>query len=48
MGKSVDNIDNYQAIVDEYDREEQKNVNRVIGNKFQGNYRKKFCRFRKC
>ncbi|WP_308004267.1 CsgG/HfaB family protein [uncultured Chryseobacterium sp.] len=44
-GKSVDNIDNYQAIVDEYDREEQKNVNRVIGNKFQGNYRKNFAVF---
>jgi hypothetical protein len=24
MGKSVDNIDNYQAIVDEYDRERAK------------------------
>lgn len=44
-GKSVDNMENYQAVVDEYDREQQNNINRVIGNKFPGNYRKNFAVF---
>jgi curli production assembly/transport component CsgG len=44
-GKSIDNVNNYQAIIDEYDREQTENKNRVIGNRFPDNYRQKFAVF---
>ncbi|WP_415326026.1 CsgG/HfaB family protein [Chryseobacterium sp. MMS23-Vi53] len=44
-GKSVDNPANYQAVVDEYDREQIENKDRVIGNKFPGIYRQNFAIF---
>ncbi|UOU98501.1 hypothetical protein MUU74_00700 [Chryseobacterium daecheongense] len=33
-GKAVDNTANYQALIDEYSREQTQNKNRAIGNKF--------------
>lgn len=44
-GKSIDNVNNYQAIIDEYDREQTENKNRIIGNRFPDNYRQKFAVF---
>ncbi|MDR6405944.1 MULTISPECIES: CsgG/HfaB family protein [Chryseobacterium] len=44
-GKSVENPANYQAVIDEYDREQKENIGRVIGNKFPGDYRQKFAVF---
>lgn len=44
-GKSVDDATNYQAVIDEYDREQKDNTNRAIGNKFPGNYRQNFAVF---
>lgn len=44
-GKSVDNTGNYQAVIDEYEREQDVNKNRLIGNKFPDNYRQKFAVF---
>lgn len=44
-GKAVDDVSGYQALIDEYDREQKDNVNRVIGNKFIGNYRQNFAVF---
>jgi len=44
-GKSVENIANYQTVIDEYDREQKENVGRVVGNKFPGDYRQKFAVF---
>lgn len=44
-GKSVESVANYQAVIDEYDREQVENKDRVIGNKFPGNYRQSFALF---
>ncbi len=44
-GKSVETVVNYQAVIDEYDREKDENKNRLIGNKFPDNYRQKFAIF---
>lgn len=44
-GKSIDNVNNYQAIIDEYDREQTENKSRIIGNRFPDNYRQKFAVF---
>jgi len=44
-GKAVDNAGNYQALVDEYNREQDHNKNRLIGNKFPNDYRQQFSIF---
>ncbi|WP_228403409.1 CsgG/HfaB family protein [Chryseobacterium sp. RU37D] len=44
-GKSIDNPANYQAVIDEYDREQKENAGRAVGNKFPDNYRQKFAVF---
>lgn len=45
-GKSVeDNGAGYQAVLKEYNEEQNDNENRVIGNKFPNNYRQKFSVF---
>lgn len=45
-GKSIDDTANYQALLDEYSREQNQNKTRVIGNKFPDEtYRPKFSVF---
>ncbi|MFC3161033.1 CsgG/HfaB family protein [Chryseobacterium arachidis] len=44
-GKSAGDMANYQAIIDEYDREQKENINRVIGNKFPSYHRHNFAVF---
>lgn len=44
-GKSVDDMANYQALLDEYSREQNQNKNRTIGNRFPDEYRQKFSVF---
>ncbi|MBB4807742.1 curli production assembly/transport component CsgG [Chryseobacterium defluvii] len=44
-GKSADDTANYQALIDEYSREQDVNKNRVIGNKYPNNYRQQFSFF---
>lgn len=41
-GKAVDNTVDYQALIDNYNREQDQNQNRAIGNKFPDNQRGKF------
>ncbi|MFP3593611.1 CsgG/HfaB family protein [Chryseobacterium sp. SIMBA_038] len=41
-GKAVDNTVDYQALIDNYNREQEQNQNRAIGNKFPDNQRAKF------
>jgi len=44
-GKAVDNTVDYQALIDNYNREQDQNQNRAIGNKFPDNQRGKFSIF---
>ncbi|WP_267404989.1 MULTISPECIES: CsgG/HfaB family protein [unclassified Chryseobacterium] len=44
-GKSVDAMNNYQAVLDEYEREQTKNKDRVIGNRFPHNNRQQLSFF---
>lgn len=44
-GKSVDNISNYQAVLDEYEREQVQNKDRIIGNRFPNNNRQQLSFF---
>ncbi|MET3536023.1 CsgG/HfaB family protein [Chryseobacterium limigenitum] len=44
-GKAVDNTVDYQALIDNYNREQDQNQNRAIGNKFPDNQRGKFSVF---
>lgn len=44
-GKSVDSTVDYQALIDNYNREQEQNQNRAIGNRFPENDRKKFSVF---
>lgn len=44
-GKSINNAENYQATIDEYDREQTENKNRIVGNRFPDNYRQNFAVF---
>lgn len=44
-GKAVDNTVDYQALIDNYNREQEQNQNRAIGNKFPDNQRAKFSIF---
>ncbi|ANF49692.1 curli production assembly protein CsgG [Chryseobacterium glaciei] len=44
-GKSVDNTVDYQALIDNYNREQEQNQNRAIGNRYPDNQRGKFSIF---
>ncbi|AZA53634.1 CsgG/HfaB family protein [Chryseobacterium sp. G0201] len=44
-GKAVDNTVDYQALIDNYNREQDQNQNRAIGNRYPDNQRGKFSIF---
>ncbi|SHK46379.1 CsgG/HfaB family protein [Chryseobacterium polytrichastri] len=44
-GKAVDSTVDYQALIDNYNREQEQNQSRAIGNRFPDNDRKKFSVF---
>lgn len=44
-GKAVDNTVDYQALIDNYNREQEQNQNRAIGNRYPDNQRGKFSVF---
>lgn len=40
-GKSIDDTTGYQALIKEYNKEQENNTDRVIGNRYPDNYRQK-------
>lgn len=44
-GKAIDNTASYQALINEYNKEQESNEGRVIGNRYPGNYRQKISVF---
>lgn len=44
-GKAVEGTTNYQSLIDEYTREQDKNMTRAIGNRMPENYRQKLSVF---
>ncbi|MDH6252758.1 curli production assembly/transport component CsgG [Chryseobacterium sp. H1D6B] len=44
-GKALDNNADYLSVVDEYNREQEQNNSRLVGNRFPNNYRQKFSVF---
>lgn len=44
-GKAIDGTTGYHALINEYNREQEQNNGRVIGNRFPDNYRKKMSVF---
>jgi len=44
-GKAIDGSVNYQALIDDYNKEQAQNKNRVIGNRYPDHYRSQFSVF---
>ncbi|MDR2235529.1 MAG: curli production assembly protein CsgG [Chryseobacterium sp.] len=44
-GKASENLNGYQAMINEYNREQDQNIGRTVGNKFPENYRQKMAVF---
>ncbi|WP_080778274.1 CsgG/HfaB family protein [Chryseobacterium phocaeense] len=44
-GKASENLTDYQAMINEYNKEQEENAGRTVGNKFPENYRKKVSLF---
>lgn len=40
-GKAIDNTTSYQALINEYNKEQEQNTGRAIGNRYPENYRQK-------
>ncbi|MDQ0065818.1 CsgG/HfaB family protein [Chryseobacterium lathyri] len=44
-GKSSENLTGYQALINDYNKEQEENIGRTVGNKFPENYRQKMSVF---